>query len=236
VPKAPALVGKLAETLMGRRARLLAAEQIGPDFLQLVFRSDPPPGGWQPGHEVQIRATRTEGRRYTVRATDGPEHITLLAVLHAEGPGARWLRNLPPGAQTTLLAGRHVPLKVTGTRRLFIGDGSALGTLDAYASASANPHPPIVVIEAPPASVAQLRSRWPPYHFLPALAGEAGAVTQTWLEEALGRGDLAGVDGALLLGHAQSIQRQRRTLTGADVLDRQAITTRPYWATGKTGL
>ncbi|WP_329136092.1 hypothetical protein OG552_23685 [Streptomyces sp. NBC_01476] len=234
MPKAPALVGKLAETLMGRRARLLATERIGPDFLHLEFRADPPPGGWRPGHEVQVRTTRTEGRRYTVREVDGPERITVLAVLHGDAPGTRWLRDLHPGAETTLLAGRHVPLKLTGTRQLFIGDGSALGTLDACATA--NPHPPTVVIEAPPASVAQLRRRWPRYVFLPALPGEPGATTHSWLEETIRRGDLAAIDGALLLGHAQSIQRQRQMLIGADVVGRHAITTRPYWATGKTGL
>ncbi|MFE9248877.1 hypothetical protein [Streptomyces sp. NPDC007088] len=234
MPKAPALVGKLAETLMGRRARLLTTERIGPDFLQLDFHADPPPGGWRPGHEVQVRATRNEGRRYTVREVGGPERITILATLHGDAPGTRWLQSLHPGAQTTLLAGRHVPLKPAGTRHLFIGDGSALGTFDAYAATTT--HPPTVVVEAPPASVAQLRGRWPHYFFLAALAGEPGATTRTWLEETLRRAELAGIDGALLLGHAQSIQHQRQALLGADVLDKHAITTRPYWATGKTGL
>ncbi|WP_410655036.1 hypothetical protein [Amycolatopsis sp. lyj-112] len=40
----------------------------------------------------------------------------------------------------------------------------------------------------------------------------------------------------MLLGHAQSIQDQRRVLVDRRVLPRRAITTRPYWATGKEGL
>jgi NADPH-dependent ferric siderophore reductase len=236
MPKAPSLVGKLAETLMGRQARLLATEQIGPDFLELQFHAEQPPGGWQAGHEVQVRATPTEGRRYNVRTVNAPDHITVLAVLHGEGPGARWLQSLHPGMETTLLAGRYVPLRLTGTRRLFIGDGSALGTLDAHGATESDSHASIVVIEAPPASLAQLRGRWTDYRFLPASPGEPGAATDVWIERTLCQGGLTDVDGALLLGHAQSIQRQRRALVAGEVLDQRAITTRPYWATGKTGL
>ncbi|MBS2546931.1 hypothetical protein KGQ19_08610 [Catenulispora sp. NL8] len=234
MPKAPALVGKLAETLMGRRARVLRTERIAPDFLELEFRADPPAGGWQPGHEVQVRATPTQGRRYNVRTVDAPDRITVLAVLHGDGPGARWLQSLHPGTETTLLASRYVSMRLTGTHRLLIGDGSALGTLDAYATAGR--HPSTVVIEAPSASVDRLRGRWPHYRFVPAFADDPGAMTRAWLDETLRREDLADVDGALLLGHAQSIQGQRQALVGAAILDRNAITTRPYWATGKTGL
>ncbi len=234
MPKAPALIGKLAETFVGRRARVLRTDRIAPDFLEVEFRADPPAGGWQPGHEVQVRATPTEGRRYNVRTVEASDRITILAVLHGDGPGARWLQRLHPGAETTLLAGRHVPLRLGGTRRLFIGDGSALGTLDAYASADV--HAPAVVIETPSASVDQLRSRWPRYRFVPALADDPGATIRAWLDETLSREDRVEVDGALLLGHAQSIQGQRQALVSAGILDRRAITTRPYWATGRTGL
>ncbi|MGX6446493.1 hypothetical protein ACVU7I_00275 [Patulibacter sp. S7RM1-6] len=234
MPKAPALVGKLAETLMGRRAHVLRTEHIASDFLEVEFRAEPPAGGWRPGHEVQVRATPTEGRRYSVRTVEAPDRITILTVLHGDGPGTRWLQSLRPRAETTLLAGRYAPLRLTGARRLLIGDGSAFGTLDAYASVDAQA--PTVVVEAPSAAVDWLRRRWPRYRFVPALPDDPGAMTQAWLDEALRGDDLAGVDGALLLGHAQSIQRQRRALVGAGLLDRRAITTRPYWATGKAGL
>jgi len=234
MPKAPALIGKLAEALMGRRARVLRSEQIASDFLEVEFRAEPPAGGWQPGHEVQVRATPTEGRRYNIRTVDAPDRITVLAVLHGDGPGARWLQSLQTGMETTLLAGRYAPLRLTGTHRLFIGDGSALGTLDAYATADLPA--PTIVIEAPSASVDQLRGRWPHFRFIPALADDPGAMTRVWLDETLRREDLADLDGALLLGHAQSIQGQRQALVSADILDRRAITTRPYWATGRTGL
>ncbi|WP_431885718.1 hypothetical protein [Micromonospora wenchangensis] len=234
MPTAPALVGRLAETFLGRRARVLRAAQIAPHFLEVEFHAQQPAGGWRPGHEVQVRATATEGRRYTVRTVEAADRITVLAVLHGDGPGARWLQNLRPGTETTLLAGRHVPLRVTGTRRLLIGDGSALGTLDAVASA--DPHAPTVLVEAPSDAVDQLRERWPRYRFLAALADDPGATIRSWLDESIRREELTGIDGVLLLGHAQSIQCQREALVGAGLLDRRAITTRPYWATGKVGL
>ncbi|MFF4551060.1 hypothetical protein [Streptomyces sp. NPDC001435] len=47
---------------------------------------------------------------------------------------------------------------------------------------------------------------------------------------------MTDLDSALLLGHAQSIQGQRRVLIDSQVLARRAITTRPYWADGREGL
>jgi NADPH-dependent ferric siderophore reductase len=40
----------------------------------------------------------------------------------------------------------------------------------------------------------------------------------------------------VLLGHAQSIQRQRRALIDSAGLPRPAITVKAYWADGKEGL
>ncbi|GAB99692.1 hypothetical protein GONAM_10_01630 [Gordonia namibiensis NBRC 108229] len=236
MPTAPALVGRFAEALMGRRACVLATEQIAPDFLEVEFRAEPPPGGWQPGHEVQVRATRTEGRRYTVHGVVDAQRITILTVLHGDAPGTRWLRALRPGTEITLLAGKHVAARLPGTRLIFLGDGSALGTFNAHTAVGHGAVTTTTVIEAPPGSVAALSDRCPGYRILPALDDEPGATTQAWLDDALRNGDLADVDGALLLGHAQSIQQQRRALITGTTLDRRAITTRPYWATGKAGL
>ncbi len=236
MPKAPALIGKLAQSLIGRQARVLSVDHIAPDFLEVHFWAEPPPGGWQPGHEVQVRATPTQGRRYTVRRVDDADRITLLAALHGDGPGTRWFRALRPGVGTVLLAGRHLPLRLCGTRRLFLGDGSALGTFDAYHNNELSPVAPVVALEVPAESAEHLRNRWPDYLFIPAHADRPGAAAQSWLKETLHENTTANFDAALLLGHAQSIQNQRRILITSKALDRHAITTRPYWATGRTGL
>ncbi|MFE7114573.1 hypothetical protein ACFU99_04015 [Streptomyces sp. NPDC057654] len=236
MPYAPALVGNLAASALGRPTQVLGVHEPAPGFIELEMHAAAPPGGWRPGQEFQVRATPTQGRRYSVRTVGGPdsEHITALAATEADGPGTAWLRLLRTGSRTTVLAGRHRPLRESGTRRLYLGDGCALGTLDAYARHS---DAPIVAVEVPADAVAPLADRWPDYHFLPA-SETPGVALQSWLERAISEGEFtaAGLDGALLLGHAQSIQRQRRALTDSRTLTRQAITTKPYWATGKTGL
>lgn len=147
MPTAPALIGEIAQSLLGRRAQVVDIERPAPDFLEVRFSADPPPGGWHPGHEVQIRASPTAGRRYTVCHVDGTDRIRVLAAVHGHGPGSAWFRGLDVGARAVLLAARFVPLRLRGSRRIFLGDGSALGTIDAYARTEPSP---IVAVEVPP--------------------------------------------------------------------------------------
>lgn len=238
MPKAPAAIANLVESAMGRTVHLLDVREPAPGFLELEMRGAAPPGGWQPGHEIQVRVTPTMARRYSVWTVGGPaaEHIGILADTAAQGPGTAWIRGLrtarDDARRITVLTGRHRPLREHGTRRLYLGDGCALGTLDAYARDGAAP---IVAVEVPADAVEPFAERWPQYHFLPA-AEAPGDALQAWLERAVGEGVLTDINGAMLLGHAQSIQRQRRTLLEGGVLLRRAITTKPYWATGKEGL
>ncbi|MEV0277383.1 hypothetical protein AB0I22_13510 [Streptomyces sp. NPDC050610] len=234
MPQAPALIGNLAASVVGRRAQVLDVREPVSGFLELELHAAAPPGGWHPGQEIQFRVSPTLARRYTVRTVGGPdsERISVLAATEAAGPGTAWLRHLRPGSETTALAGRYRPLREHGTRRLYLGDGCAIGTLDACARRG---DASVVAVEVPANTVPFLAGRWPQYHFLP--AGEApGDALQSWLERSLGENAFTDLDGALLLGHAQSIQRQRRALTDSQVLPRRAITTKPYWATGKQGL
>lgn len=238
MPQAPAVIGNLVESAMGRPARVLDVHEPAPGFLELELSAAAPPGGWHPGHEIQFRVAPTLGRRYTVRTVSGPdpERIGVLAATGASGPGARWIRRLRAGDRTTVLAGRHRPLRENprenGTRRLYLGDGCALGTIDAYARSG---DAAIVTVEVPADAVAALADRRPGYHFVPATQAPGDAL-QSWLERAVGEGSFTDLDGALLLGHAQSLQRQRRALLDSRSLPRRAVTTKPYWATGKEGL
>ncbi|XRQ10626.1 hypothetical protein ACN3XK_06915 [Actinomadura welshii] len=239
MPKAPAVIGDLVESVRGRTVHLLDAREPAPGFLELELQGAAPPGGWVPGHEIQVRVARSMARRYTVRTVSGPasENIGILAATASRGPGTAWARRLRTACdddarRTTVLAGRHRALREHGNRRLYLGDACALGTLDAYAR---DGDAPIVAVEVPADAVAPLAERWPRYHFVPE-AGAPGDALQAWLERAVEDGALREIDGALLLGHAQSIQRQRRALVNGRCLPRRAITTRPYWATGRQGL
>lgn len=234
MPKSPAAFNNIIDSLLGRTAEVFAVSAPAPGHVEIALQSPPPTGGWQPGHEVQFRVTPTLSRRYTVNAVHGRDgdEISILAATDAEGPGTRWIRELRVGADVSVLSGRHRALREVGHQRLYLGDGSALGALDAYSSGS---RAAVVALEVHPAAVAPLSERWPHYCFLPATRQPGGAL-KDWLERSHHEGTLADIDGALLLGHAQSIQQQRHILVERLAIPRQAITTRPYWADGKHGL
>lgn len=234
MPQAPAVIGNLVESALGRPAHILDIDEPAPGFVELQLHAAAPPDGWHPGHEIQFRVASTLGRRYTVRTVSGrdAEHISILATTAAAGPGTAWIRRLRESDHITLLASRHRPLRENGIRRLYLGDSCTLGTIDALAQGRDGP---IVAIEVPANAATTLAERWPRYLFLPA-DDEPGGALQAWLEHAIACGELTGLDGALCLGHAQSIQRQRHSLTNDQNLPRRAITTKPYWATGKKGL
>ena len=235
MPQAPAFLGNLAQAALGRRARVLDVSAPAPGFRELQLAADAPPGGWHPGHEIQFRVTPTLGRRYTVRTVrNSPEseRIEILVDTAPSGPGAAWISRLQPGDDMTLLAGRHRSSLRNGARLLCLGDACSLGTLDAYDNG--NPGADIV-IEVREKALPHLAIRWPKYHFVPA-NGAPGDALQSWLKTAIVAGELSDIDGAWLLGHAQSIQRHRKTLIEELGLARRSVTVRPYWADGKYGL
>ncbi|MFT2753611.1 hypothetical protein [Clavibacter sp. Sh2088] len=160
------------------------------------------------------------------------DRISILAATEADGPGTSWVRGLRPGAEITLLAGRHAPLRGAEDGRLCLGDGSTLGTIDALAR---DAHQALAVIEVPAEAIASLAPLFPRIRFVGA-TGVTGDALQAWLHAAVEEGAVAPRAGAHLLGHAQSIQRRRRTLLDGQVLDRRTISSRPYGATGRRGL
>jgi NADPH-dependent ferric siderophore reductase len=234
MPKSPRIIGNLFESAMGRRAQVLEVHQPAPGFLQIELTAEAPPGGWHPGHEIQFRVAPTLGRRYTVRTTSATtiDQIGILAATEASGPGSTWLQGLRAGQDITLLAGRHRPIPPVGINRLYLGDSCSIGTFDAYTQGDPAP---IVVAEVSETALTTLTPRRPQYRFVPR-AKSPGDGLQVWLEDALRTGELAHLDGALLLGHARSIQRQRNALVESETMTRRAISTRPYWADGKKGL
>jgi NADPH-dependent ferric siderophore reductase len=226
-------MGNLIESALGRPAQVLDSIESAPGFLTLVLSVPAPRGGWQPAHEIQFRVTPRDGRRYTVQAVDErkTDRITLLIAPDTGGPGSAWIRHLEIDDQKTALVAPYAPIRQHGTRRLYLGDSSALGTIAALAHDVDTP----VAIEVPAASAPSLARQWPRFRFVPADTAPGDAL-QRWLQQALDAGELADIDGAVLLGHAQSLQNQRSSLLTHQTVDRRHITTKPYWANGKRGL
>ena len=64
----------------------------------------------------------------------------------------------------------------------------------------------------------------------------AGAESGAALQDYLAQSSFDGNELFYLAGHGQSIQQQRDLLRTTKGVDRKAISTQPFWATGKTGL
>jgi NADPH-dependent ferric siderophore reductase len=233
MPKAPVFLTSFRESTYGRPGQVVALRECAPGFVDLRIRAEPPAGGWRPAHEIEFRVAPTLARHYTVSRVEDDGVIAVLVDMDADGPGTWWVQALRPAAEIVVIATRHRPMSLPGSRRLYLGDGSALGAIDAHATAATER--PTVVIEVQPAAVPVLRGQYPGYTFL-ATTGEPGAVLDDWLTTAIAAGSLAQIDGAVLLGHAQSLQRQRRRLVQTGALSRRSITVKPYWSTGKEGL
>ncbi len=179
--------------------------------------------------------------------------MTVLVHLHGDAPGTRWLLGRAVGDEVAVLGPGHALDRGPGGRRLLLGDTSTISTFAAMLTADgvgpAGDHDApaatsaavagnvrylgaVEVAEADAAAAAEL---------LPGIdvvvAQEApGEALAGWLGKAVAEtgGDLA--DRAHLIGHAGTIQSLRTTLRATTTLDRRAIVTKPYWATGKVGL
>lgn len=209
------------ESRHGRPAHVVEVRECAPGFLDLRIQAEAPTGGWQPAHEIGFRVAPALVRHYAVSRVDDEGVIAVLVDTGANGPGTHWIRALRPGEAIMVIIRRHRPLSLPGRRRLYLGDGSALGAIDAHATAATER--PTVVIEVQPAAVPRLRGQYPGYTFL-AIGEEPGAVVNDWLTSA----DLSEVDGAVLIGHARPLERLRRRLVRSGALGRRSISVRPY--------
>jgi NADPH-dependent ferric siderophore reductase len=195
---------------------------------------------WTPTQEVEVRLGPGVRRHYTPLALDPVAgRCRILFHLVAPGPGTGWARRLAPGATVEFHGPRGGVRQPVGADRLLIGDGTAVGAL--HALLAARPAPPggpaIGAIEVAPFDVEPARRLLPGLDVLPHW-GEPGARLLTWSAEALAdarAGRRPVPDACVLLGHAGTLRRVRADLRRAGV-PRRAICTKPYWATGRTGL
>lgn len=96
-------------------------------------------GSWRPGDKVQVRMAGLTTRTYTpVAAEAGADGFRIVGFVHGDGPGARWVRALEPGAEAAVFGPRR-SLDCSGLtgRVVAVGDETAVGLVAAAAGVAA---------------------------------------------------------------------------------------------------
>ncbi|MCK9879012.1 hypothetical protein MXD59_25190 [Frankia sp. Ag45/Mut15] len=265
MPSIPAPIADFTERKFGIAGTIRTITRLSPGLLRLqVTCPQPKRKPWQPGHEIELRVGERAFRHYSVMdyspagATDadggaGGGVMTVLVHLHGTAPGTTWLLGRAAGDEVAVLGPGHALDRGPGERRLLLGDTCTIGTFAAMLAADGvgpggdNGAPAttttavaggvrylgaVEVAEADAAAAAEL---------LPGIdvvveQAAPGEALAGWVGNAAAEagGDLA--DRAHLIGHAGTIQSLRTMLRATTTLDRRAIVTKPYWATGKVGL
>lgn len=81
----------------GRDGIVSSILAVAPGIRELMFRAEPPTGGWQPGHEIELWVGDSIVRHYTVSRVEAADQFGIVADLYSGGPGARWLNQAGPG-------------------------------------------------------------------------------------------------------------------------------------------
>jgi NADPH-dependent ferric siderophore reductase len=185
---------------------------------------------WQPGQHVRVRVgSPLTLRTYSVWDHSDGGHLDLGVLDHpADGPGARWAREVEVGQPVSFTRpqGRMTP-REDAPYHVFVGDettcpafGAMLDALPADAATYG-----IVAADGPDDRVPLRGVRW-------IFDKDTDA-----LLTALGRLDLPPEPGAAYVaGEARTCQVVRRYLTAERGWPRRAVATKPFWAPGKKGL
>ncbi len=229
--------GNALRRLLMRRATVAECELIAPRFHLLTLEGpELRDVAWKPGQKLQIAmAARFASRTYTPIDWDASAGRTrILCYAHADGPGSAWARDSRPGDTCDILGPRSsIDLRPSAQPIAVFGDETSIGL--AYALA----------VQRPGQSVGCY------FEFDDEQAGGSALqylklANATLFER---RSDDAHVElmaatlpslaaaGAsfVLTGKAGTIQRLRQRLKQLGVPTAR-ITTKAYWAPGKTGL
>jgi len=197
---------------------------------------------WRPGQKIQLRLGGFTARTYTPLLWDGKEGVTqILAYLHyqmvATTPGTIWAGSIRAGDRCTLSAPRE-SLDLASMKRpaTFFGDETSIGLARAFKSTPGGFDGISFVLEAssPVESRKVLDTLSMPNISLVTRSRDDAHLSQV---ETLMSQSLA-IDKSpqfILTGKARSIQRLTQFLRSHGVPPSQ-ISSRAYWAPGKTGL
>ncbi|GAA5049433.1 NADPH-dependent ferric siderophore reductase [Thermocatellispora tengchongensis] len=248
MPRFPALVARAFES-RGVPCTVEKIEDLSPSFRRLHLRGEGLRGHvWTPCQVTSFRVTPTEFRHYTPDAFDAEQGtMSILFYRHHTGaeaglpPGEAWLSRLETGDRVI----PSLPACARGFRPaadaggyLVFGDGTTVGLWHSLIQWTGVPV--TGAVEVPEGEREPAGELLPGLEVLPERE-RPGEALLAWVEaggaEAAGLGgERAGAYRAYLSGHGQTIQRLRTLLRERHGLSRAAVSTQPYWATGKAGL
>jgi NADPH-dependent ferric siderophore reductase len=232
----PGLIGRALIRLLMRHARVVEAETIVPAFRLITLEGPELQGvSTAPGQKLQIAmGSALVARTYTPVGWDASAgRVQILGHVHGTGPGSSWVRQVRAGDECDVFGPRSSIAASQARRQILIGDETSIGLVCALLR-----HSPyttfcgLLEVNAP-GGARQVLQRL-------SLSGvELFGRTpgETHLEDMEQRlSALASPETAFVLtGKASTVQRLRRTLLAAGTPSRQ-ITSKAYWALGKTGL
>ncbi|WP_181764910.1 SIP domain-containing protein [Streptomyces albidus (ex Kaewkla and Franco 2022)] len=226
----------------GFTTKVTSVERPSPSLLRVTFHSPALRArSISPCDVTAFRVCDNDFRHYTTESHD-PDAGTATVLFHDHGrtdaPGLALIESLVPGSDIVwcgLDSARS--FRWTSPRTtLAMGDASTLGLMAALTErANAEGARLLVAVEIEPSDCDYVRTLLPDAVVL-AASDEHGAALDEWLVDADGQIRTLAPQTVHLAGHGGSIQRQRDALRTRHGLDRRAIRTQPYWATGRTGL
>lgn len=234
MPELPTFLASRAERWFGLQSSVAVVEPLSAKFCRVRFAGESLKGRrWEPGHEIEFRVDARALRHYTPASYDpAAGRIEVIFFLHGQGPGSAWASGLRVGQAALVMGpGNGGMSLLPGDWHLFLGDETTVGALHAMTTALAASVPVLGAVEVLGGEERMVAPLVPRLALL-ARRPTNGAALDEWLAEQQlppGRG------AAYLLGHGQSIQRQRDALL-ARGLERKQIRCRAYWADGKRGL
>ena len=219
---------------------VVESRRLSPTFQQIVLTSPDLDGfGYSPGQDIMLlvaaEGRRPVRRRYTIRSFDSAARaLTVVAVLHGDGPGERWIRSAAPGDRIAGIGPRGKITTLPGADwHLFFGDESAMSAILAMAEALPGDADASLIIEVPDPGdeqelLAPARTRLTWLHRLSQRAGDPALLTAEAAEVDLPPGD----GHVYVFGEASVVLALREILTGRGLRQDQ-ISAKSYWGRGR---
>lgn len=231
MPSLPSSLAGGFEKLTTRlRCIVRAADRISEGLMSIELEADGDGSTLPaPGTHFGIRVSDKDFRHYTVFDTR-PDRLRCIIDLASGGPGAHWASNLAGGTVVPVLAPGGKLTATTGPHIVIAGDATAIASLRLVQQESRSK---LCALEVHPNDVAAA-SELVPHATVLAATADPGAGISDWLRSVLD--SHSTIQGAFLVGHAQSITRHRTFIRARTDLERKQIRTQAFWATGRAGL